>query len=310
MAPISIVLFLVFVGVTYLLFLQNFAWKDYWYKDSWELATISSDGNRIALESQSSKEEQNKLQIRDLESGRILYTHTYSDNDFLDIGSIWYPNLKLPTLKRFISAQKGDNKIRVWDVENGRLLHTLQELESPIEALKMTPDEQKIVSLLKDGTLQAWDLESGNLLNTQKPPNEKAFVLPDPSIYFPNDYKAWVELNLITPKFLYNIFTPDNKKASLRLHDGSLKIVDLDSKKTLFSLTGNDRLLENNNRVSFASIKINDKQLVTLKSTFSKKDSGTIKTQIRKDEIQVWDWKNNRLLYALDDWSDNESSVI
>jgi serine/threonine protein kinase len=53
--------------------------------------------------------------------------------------------------------------IQVWETKSGKLLHQVRTERTPVFALTMSDDGQRLMATSADGTVQMWDLSAGNL---------------------------------------------------------------------------------------------------------------------------------------------------
>jgi hypothetical protein len=61
---------------------------------------------------------------------------------------------------------KGTHALKVWDLGSGRELRTLTGHTDSVNAVGVTPDEQRAVSASSDQTLKVWELETGRVVAT------------------------------------------------------------------------------------------------------------------------------------------------
>jgi hypothetical protein len=100
---------------------------------------------------------------------------------------------------------------------SAELLATLTGHESPVNAVAVTPDGDRIVSGANDDTVRVWDLDSGELLATL------------------TGHETWVEAVAVTP---------DGDRIVSGSGDRTVRVWDLDSGELLATLTGHEDWVE------------------------------------------------------------------
>jgi len=187
----------------------------------------SPDGNHIV------SAHDNKLEIRDGESGKVLRTLGGHSGDI-------HAGAYSPDGSRILSASH-DRTLRVWDAEDGRSLSWLVGHRYEVYSCAYSPDGRWVISGANDSTLKIWDPAIGETLLTlhgHHGPVDDCTYSPDGRCILSasNDHtlKLWnaesgVELHTLAGHFddvRGCAYSPDGRLLASTSADGTLKIWD------------------------------------------------------------------------------------
>ena len=119
-----------------------------------------------------------------------------------------------------------DKTIKIWDIQKGKCLKTLMGHNSQVNGVAITPDGKTGVSGSSDKTIRIWNIEKGYCLKK----NQHLKKVDSSNVYnvFENKQE---KVNCI-------YFTGDGKMALLGDCDKSIRVLDLQTKKTLALFKG------------------------------------------------------------------------
>ncbi len=199
--------------------------------------------------------------------------------------------------------------IRVWDMNTGQLSHTLEEYADflncgePVDVdfhwAAISPDSQRVVASLSNGSTKIWDMNTGQLLHT----------------LVGHAARVWSVA-----------ISSDNKKVVTASDDNTAKIWDMHSGKLLHTLTGHTggiwamAISSDNKKVVTGSVDdtakiwdINTGQLLHtlvghkggIKSLAISSDNQKIVTGSWDKTAKIWDMNTGQLLRTLQGEYDN-----
>jgi hypothetical protein len=134
--------------------------------------------------------------------------------------------------ERFLTVA-ADNKVRVWDTEAGGVINDLTA-DSKIVSATMSIDGKRVATADKDGNVLLFDASNGSLIRKFE---KLLFASPSDVLFNTEPQKS---------RITKLILSSDSKKlAALNLTQGSIKVLDVNTGKTLDSIGGSDNPLVN-----------------------------------------------------------------
>jgi WD40 repeat protein/tRNA A-37 threonylcarbamoyl transferase component Bud32 len=286
------------------------------YPDSEEASNVSTQGEAIALESQSeavqslpghtdtiwavaispdgqtlaSASFDRTIKFWNLATGELLQTV----NAHLDaVRAIAYS----PDGKNLASGS-GDKTIRIWDLQTQTLVRTLSGHSGPIWSIAISPDGQTLASGSYDGTIKLWNLQTGELRQTLTEHYDSIWsvaISPDGKTLASCSYDGKIKLwNLQDGKLLRTLsghtdavraiaISPDGKHLVSGSWDKTAKVWDLQTGQVLHTLEGHE-----------------DRVLAVAISP----DGNAIATGSTDRTLKTWDLQTGKLLRSLNGHSD------
>jgi WD40 repeat protein len=190
-----------------------------------------------------SSSQDHTLRIWDLEGGKTLRT--------LEGHTGWVEAVVVTSEGcRAISAS-ADRTLRVWDLETGQMLRMLQGHMASVTAVAVTPDGRHAVSASEDRTLRVWDLETGETSKTIQAHVRSVTAVAvgfDGRVVSASTDRTlcvWDLAGQTEPSFeghtgSINVVAtqPDGRRAISASDDGTLRVWDSETGRTLRTLEG------------------------------------------------------------------------
>jgi WD40 repeat protein len=232
-----------------------------------------------------------------------LWNENNENPKLLNKHNDWIFDISFSSDDRFIASASEDGNVMIWDVKSGKLLKTLKHITKVYDVAYSPVDTEILATYGSDDYLRIWNTKSKKITDNKK--IENSFYLSR-SIHFSPDKKFLAinskigiqifkvnvhkhEMKLSLFKIIRDedneqrfkiLFSPDSKMIAATSANNTLKIWDINTKKTQI-LKGHTNWISD---FKFSPI------------------NGIIATASRDETVKLWD-KNGLLIRTLDDHS-------